>query len=203
MHDMDIRGTGNMLGPQQHGHIKTIGFDLYCQLLEETVKELQGETIEEVLEPNLNIPVNAFIPKNYIDDINQRLLMYRKISGIKTPDDITEISAEVVDRFGPIPESANNLLRIMDLKRLCRSVKIENLDVQKDNLVIVFHSDARFQQDLLARYIARKTPRIRPASAKKMYYRIGNVKETLLLDRITEILIDFENMKPAQSDSRN
>ncbi|OGL49430.1 MAG: transcription-repair coupling factor [Candidatus Schekmanbacteria bacterium RBG_13_48_7] len=194
-YDMDIRGTGNLLGREQHGHIKAVGFDLYCQLLEETVQELQGKPVEQEIEPNLNLPVNAFIPKNYINDINQRLLIYRKISTIKSTEDMSDLRTELTDCYGSIPDSINNLLSIMDIKRICISIKIESLDMQKDTLIMVFHSNARFQQDSFARYIARKSPKLVVVSAKKFMYRLGNLKDMALLNRITEILTEFESLK--------
>src|SRR4029079_17490333 len=106
----ELRGAGNMLGGQQSGHINASGFDLYCQMLERTVRELRGEQIEdEQPTASVNLGIDVRIPDDYIYDINQRLRAYKRISSAETDEAITEIRAEIEDRYGPLPPPVANL----------------------------------------------------------------------------------------------
>ena len=101
--DLEIRGAGNLLGGEQHGHIETVGFDLYCQLLERTVEELRGEKPEEEISTSINLNLDIRIPEPYIADSSQRLRMYKRISSATTNDELDALRQEMVDRFGQYP----------------------------------------------------------------------------------------------------
>ena len=138
--DMEIRGTGNILGAQQSGHMAAIGFELYCRLLEETVKELKGERegIEEVVEPEIVIPFQGYIPDDYISHSGQRLDIYKKLSDI---DDIEELyyqKEELEDRYGLPPEPFINLFTFLELKILARKIRLERLEKKRDIITLTF-----------------------------------------------------------------
>ncbi|MDI6791948.1 MAG: transcription-repair coupling factor [bacterium] len=117
MQDLEIRGSGNILGPQQHGEMMTVGFDLYCQMLKQTIAELKGEPVEEELPlPTVDLPGDAYIPDDYIPDPKQRFSIYKRIARAKTRDDLKGTKEELTDRFGRIPEVANRLLEVMHLR---------------------------------------------------------------------------------------
>jgi transcription-repair coupling factor (superfamily II helicase) len=116
MRDLEIRGAGNLLGAQQSGHIYEVGFDLYCELLEEAVKELKGETVVAPREVEIDLKLAASIPANYVTDDRQRIALYRRLNTVTAPAGLAEIKAELTDRFGPVPPQFETLLRIVELK---------------------------------------------------------------------------------------
>ena len=122
--DLEIRGAGNMLGNQQSGHVNTIGFDLYCKLIEDTVKELRGEKIEAHRESEIDFKIKGFIPKYYISDLNQRLEFYRRLYLINDLQAATDLEEELTDRFGAFPEPVEKLLKLLEVKILCQKLNI-------------------------------------------------------------------------------
>ena len=130
-HDLEIRGGGDILGPQQSGHIATVGFDLYTELLEEAIAELQGRTIEESesREPEIKTPFPAFLSEEYVPDIHQRLSLYRRCSAAKDEAEVDRLEEELADRFGPLPMEAQNLLWLIRIKQLLKRCGIETLTV--------------------------------------------------------------------------
>jgi transcription-repair coupling factor (superfamily II helicase) len=125
--DMEIRGVGNMLGHKQSGHISAIGFDLYSKMIEETIHELSGETIETIVDPEIDLMLKGVIPKNYIPDLNQRLEIYRRLQLINNLEDREALQAELKDRYGEVPEPAEKLLSLLDIRILCQKLHITSL----------------------------------------------------------------------------
>ena len=122
--DLDIRGAGNLLGAEQSGCIHGVGFDMYMEMLEKTVAELKGQEVVEEIEPAILLRLSAFIPDNYISDINLRLSIYRRISSLKSLSAIVELRDELSDRFGALPEEAINLLHVIKIKLLSKQLYI-------------------------------------------------------------------------------
>lgn len=134
--DLEIRGAGNMLGHKQSGHVNVIGFDLYCKLIEEAVKELKGEKIEEKIEPEINFLMKGFIPKDYIPDLNQRLEIYRRIYLTDDLDYMESLEAEMADRFGDFPDPVEKMLRLLEIRILCQKLHVTKA-VLKNNEVLL------------------------------------------------------------------
>ena len=107
--DLEIRGAGNLLGGEQSGHIETVGFEMYMKLLEETVRELKGEELEDDLRATVNLRVDLRIDESYVPDMNQRLMLYRKVAAARRDEEIDRVLEEAVDRYGPLPDSVLNL----------------------------------------------------------------------------------------------
>ena len=124
LRDLEIRGAGNILGAQQHGHITKIGYELYCKLLDEAVRKLKGEKVEEDIETSINLPIEAFLPDDYIPDSRQKISIYKKISGIKNDTEKEHLTNELKDRYGEIPEPVEMLLEITSIKQLCKKLGI-------------------------------------------------------------------------------
>ena len=112
MRDLEIRGAGNMMGSAQHGHMAAIGYDLYCRMLEDTIKVIKGEIEEEPIETSVELKVNAYIPGTYIEDEMQKIEVYKKIAAIENLDDYMDIKDELEDRYSDIPEPVYNLMDI-------------------------------------------------------------------------------------------
>ncbi|MFQ5881790.1 MAG: transcription-repair coupling factor, partial [Candidatus Methylomirabilales bacterium] len=136
--DLEIRGAGNLLGTEQHGHISAVGFDLYCQLIEETVRELKGEVREVVVEPVIRLPIEAYIPEDYVPDAVIRLTLYKRLSAAASSEEREGLALELRDRFGPIPKPVEHLLSVLDLKATARSLRISEIDARRPVVRIAF-----------------------------------------------------------------
>ncbi len=139
-HDLDIRGAGNLLGEEQSGHIKEVGFELYQQMLEEAVAEVKdaGEAFDTGWSPQIAIGTAVMIPESYVPDLQLRLALYRRLGDLESTEDIDAFGAELIDRFGPLPEEVKHLLKIVFIKVLCRKANVEKLDAGPKGVVIHF-----------------------------------------------------------------
>jgi transcription-repair coupling factor (superfamily II helicase) len=143
--DLELRGAGNILGGEQHGHIEAVGFDTYLRLLEEAVQELRGEDVPPEIHATLNLGFDIRIPSTYIADEHQRLRAYKRISEAKTEADATAIHEELSDRYGPPPEVVSNLLHFSVLKTVVESAGVEAIDRRQGMLNIKFHKESRIE----------------------------------------------------------
>lgn len=135
MRDLEIRGSGNILGAEQHGHMDAIGYDLYCKMLEETVGTIKGKEIVETIETTIELSANAFISDRYVEDGKQKLEMYKKISSIETKEDYYTLEEEIEDRFGTIPSPVYNLLSISYIKAMAEMIRIKNISEDKNKII--------------------------------------------------------------------
>ncbi|MFT5366990.1 MAG: transcription-repair coupling factor (superfamily II helicase) [Candidatus Latescibacterota bacterium] len=129
MRDMEIRGTGNLLGAQQHGHISAVGFDLYTRLLDEAVRQIKGEDSEPAIEPDIQVSVSSYIPDEYIPDADQKMQFYQRLGDIRRSVDVLAIEEELTDRFGPIPEPTTALLDTIQVKLYARQMRLIQVQV--------------------------------------------------------------------------
>ena len=138
-HDMEIRGAGDMLGSRQSGTVTEIGFELYNQMLEETICRLRGEEMIEKVEPEINLKVPAFIPEAYVKDTGQRLVIYKKLTQAENEEDVLDVQNEVADRFGKYPLATAYLFEVMKLRILLKRLLVRQIDYDGKNIVIAFH----------------------------------------------------------------
>ncbi len=138
LRDLEIRGAGNILGSQQHGHITNVGYELYCKLLDEAVRKLKGEKVEEEIETSINLPIEAFLPDDYIPDSRQKISIYKKISALKTDKEKQNLTKELKDRYGDIPEPVDMLLEISTIKQLCQKLGITAIAAGGDKVKVTF-----------------------------------------------------------------
>lgn len=136
MRDLEIRGAGNILGSQQHGHMAVIGYDLYVKMLNNAIRKVKGEEINEEVDVEIELNVNAFIPDSYIDSEITKIEMYKKIAAINSKQDMYDVQEEMEDRFSDIPNSVNCLLKIAYIKTLCKKLKIEKIRHLKDDIIL-------------------------------------------------------------------
>jgi transcription-repair coupling factor (superfamily II helicase) len=139
-HDLDIRGAGNLLGEEQSGHIKEVGYELYQQMLEEAVAEIRGgeAAAETGWSPQISLGTSVMIPESYVPDLQVRLLLYRRLGDLQSAGEIDGFGAELIDRFGPMPDEVDHLLKVVYIKALCRQANIEKLDAGPKGVVIQF-----------------------------------------------------------------
>jgi transcription-repair coupling factor (superfamily II helicase) len=141
--DLEIRGAGNLLGGEQSGHIETVGFEMYMKLLEETVRELKGEDLEDDLRATVNLRVDLRIEESYVSDMNQRLMLYRKIASARRDQEIDRILEEAADRYGPPPLSVQNLADYGRIRVLADRLRVESIDRDGRAVVIKFRPQAK------------------------------------------------------------
>ncbi|HEY3346357.1 MAG TPA: transcription-repair coupling factor [Nitrospirota bacterium] len=153
LHDLEIRGAGNLLGGEQSGHIAAVGFEMYTHLLETAVHELKGEEVEEVIDPALDLKVSAFIPDSYIPDTAHRLGVYKKLSGAASAEEVADIRAELADRFGAIPPDALRLTQVMELKVLARTLKVGGISVLPSEVKLTFTGRVDISPDKLLSFL--------------------------------------------------
>ncbi|MBN2286712.1 MAG: transcription-repair coupling factor [Tissierellales bacterium] len=139
MRDLEIRGAGNILGSQQSGHLSAIGYDLYVKMIERTLKQRSGKTTQkQEIETVIELDVDGYISPEYIDDVEQKIEIYKKISSIENEEDVTDITDEIIDRFGDIPKEVRNLIKISHIKAICKELNIISLRQQSNFYIIEF-----------------------------------------------------------------
>ena len=138
MRDMEIRGAGNIIGAQQHGFIAAVGFDLYCRLLDEAVRELKGEVPDTVVEPDIKISVTAYIPDEYVPDTDLKMEFYQRLAEARRIVDLLSIVEEMQDRFGRMPYQAQSLLNIMEIKIMAGQLGLAGVQLEKSRLRLIF-----------------------------------------------------------------
>jgi transcription-repair coupling factor (superfamily II helicase) len=143
-HDLDIRGAGNLLGEEQSGHIKEVGYELYQQMLEEAVAELRdgGEAAStDHWSPQIAIGAPVMIPESYVPDLQLRMTLYRRLAELQDSDAIDAFGVELVDRFGPMPSEVEHLLKVLVIKSLCRTANVEKVDAGPRGAVITLRDN--------------------------------------------------------------
>jgi len=137
MRDMEIRGVGNLLGAEQSGQMDAIGFDLYMEMLEEAIREIRGQEIPKVDDTQIDLNLTAFIPADYIPDLDQKMSAYRSVAAAKSKEELTQIAAEWSDRYGDIPTAATQLLRVVELKQLAKKLGFSRIKPEGKQHVIL------------------------------------------------------------------
>ncbi|MDH4413852.1 MAG: transcription-repair coupling factor [Rhizobium sp.] len=165
-HDLDIRGAGNLLGEEQSGHIKEVGFELYQQMLEEAVAEVKGvdEVIDTGWSPQIQVGTSVMIPENYVPDLHLRMALYRRLGELDDLREIDGFGAELIDRFGPMPVEVQHLLKVVYIKALCRVANVEKLEAGPKGVVVQFRGKQFPNPAALVGYIAKQgtMAKIRP-----------------------------------------
>ena len=138
LRDLEIRGAGNLLGAQQHGHIAAVGYDLYSKLLAEAVRELGGQPHVATVEPQVSAPVEGFLPEDYVPEVNQRLALYKRLAGATDEDTLADIRAELADRFGPLPTETEQLLDIVRIRLAAKRLALEKVEIGEARALLTF-----------------------------------------------------------------
>ncbi|MFI5015201.1 MAG: transcription-repair coupling factor [Hyphomicrobiales bacterium] len=158
-HDLDIRGAGNLLGEEQSGHIKEVGYELYQHMLEEAVAGLKAGTAEvheDVWSPTIQVGTPVMIPESYIADLDARLALYRDLSMLATDEDVSAARADLRDRFGPLPPEVDQLLDVIAIKALCRRANVEKVEAGPKGIIVAFRNNEAPNPEGLISYIAER-----------------------------------------------
>ena len=188
MRDLEIRGAGSILGEIQHGHMGDVGYDMYCKLLNEVVKEMQGIKVEEEQDIQIDLNISSYIPDEYIGNSSQKIEIYQNIALCRTEKDIEEIIDEITDRYGNMPKAVENLLEITRIKQLAKKAHIIKI-IQKNEKILFTIDTNKFNMDNITLLVEQYINRIRFSSGISPYitYRIEDEKK--LIKEIKRFLI--------------
>jgi transcription-repair coupling factor (superfamily II helicase) len=196
-HDLDIRGAGNLLGEEQSGHIKEVGFELYQSMLEEAILNLKAGIAEPVADrwsPQITVGMPVLIPEDYVSDLAVRLSLYRRLADFETEEDIENFGAELRDRFGPLPDEVRYLFKVAAIKTYCLRANIEKLDAGPKGAVITFRDNSFAQPDRLVFFIRQhgQAAKVRP-DMKVVFLQTWETPEERLAGA-TEIVRQLANL---------
>ena len=189
MRDLEIRGAGSLIGEIQHGHLEEVGYDTYCRLLDEVIKEEKGIEVEEELDIQIDLNVTSYIPDSYISDSNQKIEIYQNIALCRNEEDIEDIVDELIDRFGNMPDKLENLLEISRIKQLAKKVFITKIASKRDGVVFTFDS-RRFNNSYVDHLIKKYGSKIRfsPGIKPMITLKLDNNSERNILKEVKEFL---------------
>lgn len=196
--DLEIRGAGNLLGPEQSGHIQAVGFDLYMEMLEKAIADIKGIKIEEEFDPIIKLHVQAFIPEDYIEDVTLRLSLYRRVASSKTHESLKALKSEIEDRFGIMPDEVKHLFDIMRLKIIARDLRIIKLHDMPGRVVVNFSPETKVEPNYIFALAKSENLRIRflqdgfefflkGKNWHEIYQEISGILEEL--NRMTPLLV--------------
>ena len=190
MRDLEIRGAGNMMGAAQHGHMASVGYDLYCRMLEETVKTIRGDVETEPIQTTVEFKIDAYIPSTYIEDETQKIEIYKKIAAIDCYEDMLDIQEEVEDRFSDIPPPVINLMNIAYLRSLSRQVGIIEIKEVKEEITLEFDNKERINQELVKALINKYNRSIvfKLGDKPTFAYKLKSLKKEEVLDSLIDIV---------------
>ena len=188
MRDLEIRGAGSLLGEIQSGHLEQVGYDTYCDLLDQVIKEMKGIEIEEEQDIQIDLDVTSYIPDEYISDSNQKIEIYQDIALCKDEKDIQDIIDELIDRFGNMPKEVENLIKIARIKYLSKKLKVEKITNKKAFVVLTFSAND-FKLDV-NKIVKKYGNRIKFSAGIKPRITIDLQKEDekIILEGITDFL---------------
>jgi transcription-repair coupling factor (superfamily II helicase) len=201
-HDLDIRGAGNLLGDEQSGHIKEVGFELYNHMLEEAVALARSEQAgdagaaarERDWTPQITIDAAALIPESYIEDLDLRLQMYRRLAALDEPQDIEAFAAELIDRFGPLPEQTEQLLQLVGIKQLCRRAGVDKVEAGPKGILIGFHNNTFEKPERLVGFIAQNAQRVKLRPDHRLVIRGETGSPEERLKRVRQTVRDLAQL---------
>lgn len=189
MRDLEIRGAGSLIGEIQHGHLEEVGYDTYCKILDEVLKEEQGLTVEEDIGCQIDLNVTSFIPDSYISDQNQKIEIYQDIALCKNEEDISNIIDEMIDRFGNMPDEIENLIEISRIKQLAKEKHLTKIQSRRKSIIFTYDSE-KFDNSELSDMIAKYGNRIQFSAGLKpmITLKLEKQGEKGILQEVKEFL---------------
>ncbi len=187
--DLEIRGGGNLLGLSQAGHISAVGYELYTELMEKTVREIKGDPapVEEAL-PEIAMGISAFLPENYVQDVHQRLILYKRISHAENPEDLDAIRSELADCYGPLPQTAENLLRVIGIRNVLKPIKAKKMGYDGKFFYLYFRESSPIDPAKIISLSRKKIKDLRLTPDLKLFWPAPGVTAPEILDQAEGLL---------------
>jgi transcription-repair coupling factor (superfamily II helicase) len=187
--DLEIRGGGNLLGLSQAGHISAVGYELYTELMEKTVREIQGKTplVEESL-PEIQMGISAFLPENYVEDVHQRLILYKRISLAGNPEELDEIRGELGECYGPLPQEADNLLRVISIRNRLKPLSAKKMGYDGKYFYLHFRETSSIDPGRIISLTRKKIKDLRFTPDFRLFMPAQAATAPEILDQAEELL---------------
>lgn len=198
MRDLEIRGAGNLLGPEQHGQMETVGYEMYCKLLDEAVRELKGEPAhEDNTEITIDVNVSAYIDDSYIRSETQKIEMYKKIASIQDEQDVMDIEDELSDRFGDIPKAVQSLIKIAHIKTLARVCGFVSVQEKNDSVIFQYKGNGNVRLDVLGKLMDKYKRKLLFTASNTPYitFKTSGISREELLDNIKILLQELKELQ--------
>ncbi|MCO5112755.1 MAG: transcription-repair coupling factor [Bdellovibrionaceae bacterium] len=183
-YDLELRGAGNLLGEDQSGHVNVVGYDLYMELLQQAVAEVQGKKLNTHLDPEINISLPALIPSDYIPDIRMRLSFYKALSTIESPEEIDQIEEEMRDQYGTLPDAVLNLFMMMLVKKICKDKGIKEVGSGPKNLSLKFDTSTTMSIDRILALTRQENKKYKLLPDDRLLIRMNEITWPRIYDEI-------------------
>lgn len=188
-YDLELRGSGNILGEEQSGHINSVGYELYMDLLNEALAEAKGEKVEDMdLDPEINLRIPAMIPDNYISDIRIRLSYYKALAEITSTEDLDKIEEELRDQFGPIPDATVNLMGLMLIRRQCKELGIRDVSAGVKSVSLVFTEKTKIKPEVVIQLAIRESKKYSITPDNRLNIKLATISWTAVHEELENLL---------------
>jgi transcription-repair coupling factor (superfamily II helicase) len=196
LHDLEIRGAGNLLGEQQSGQITAIGFELYTEMMQKAVSELKGEEVAPEVDPEIRLGISAYFPDTYIPDANQRLYFYKRLASLRDTAELEELRAEIIDRFGSYGSEVHNLFLVMNLRRVLKQLLVQQISFSDGKVYLLFHPESPVQVETLLSLIKKPNSRFRLAPDGRLSFTPKHESWDELVAEMIELLHAIHDSSP-------
>ncbi|HVO95631.1 MAG TPA: transcription-repair coupling factor, partial [Terriglobales bacterium] len=200
LHDLEIRGAGNLLGEQQSGQITAVGFELYTDMMEQAIQELKGEEVLPEVDPEIRLGISAYFPDSYIPDANQRLYFYKRLASLRNTLELDDLKEEIQDRFGPYSEVVENLFLVMNLRRVLREFLVQQISFSDGKLFLLFHPESPVKVEKLLELIHKQKNRFRLSPDGRLSFVPKHQQWDQLIDEISQLLQDLDDRQNDHTD---
>jgi transcription-repair coupling factor (superfamily II helicase) len=188
-YDLELRGSGNILGEDQSGHVNAVGYELYMDLLQEALAEVKGEKIDDIeLDPEINLRIQAMIPEKYISDIRIRLSYYKALADITSTDDLDRIEEELKDQFGDIPEATLNLMGLMLIRKLCKDLGVRDLSAGLKSISLIFTEKTPLKSETAIQLAMRENKKYSLTPDARLNIRMNNITWSAVYEELEYLL---------------
>ncbi len=186
--DLEIRGAGNLLGAEQSGNLSAVGYESYMALLEESIDELRGKVREPEIDPEIRLPIDARLPEDYVPDVSQRLVLYRRLASAPDDAEVERVRDEILDRYGPIPSETENLFELIRLKILAKRLGIAAVDLSRGQFVLTAGETTKIDPERLLKLVSGDRPGLRVTPDHKIYAAAPQGEPSQLCEAARELL---------------
>ena len=188
-YDLELRGAGNILGDDQSGHVNSVGYEMYMDLLNEALAEAKGEkTPDQELDPEINLRIPALIPENYIKDIRIRLSYYKALADIKSQEDLDQIELELKDQFGELPEPVINLMGLMLIRRQCKNLGVRDISAGLKNVSLIFTEQTKLTPQTAIQLVARENKKYSMTPDQRLNVRMNSITWSNVYEELQYLL---------------